>query len=192
MCEFRKRLKEGVVLLDGGMGTMVQDILAPGENPALLSIRAPEQIEAIHRAYFQAGADVVYANTFGAGVLKLEGSGYTTEEITAASVAAARRAAAPFNGLVALDVGPLGELLEPLGTLPFDRAVELYARQIQAGVEAGVDLIAIETIMDIYEAKAALLAARTVTEELPVLVTMTFEESGRTFTGCTVPVMAPF
>ncbi len=89
MCEFRKRLKEGVVLLDGGMGTMVQDILAPGENPALLSIRAPEQIEAIHRAYFQAGADVVYANTFGAGVLKLEGSGYTTEEITAASVAAA-------------------------------------------------------------------------------------------------------
>lgn len=190
MCEFRKRLKEGVVLLDGGMGTMVQDILAPGENPALLSIRAPEQVEAVHRAYFQAGADVVYTNTFGAGVLKLEGSGYTTEEITAASVAAARRAAAPFGGLVALDVGPLGELLEPLGTLPFDRAVELYIRQIRAGVEAGVDLIAIETIMDIYEAKAALLAARTVTQELPVLVTMTFEESGRTFTGCTVPVMA--
>ena len=73
MCEFRKRLKEGVVLLDGGMGTMVQDILAPGENPALLSIRAPEQVEAVHRAYFQAGADVVYTNTFGAGVLKLEG-----------------------------------------------------------------------------------------------------------------------
>ena len=190
MNEFLKRLRSGVVILDGGMGTMLQDTgLKPGENPGLLSIRRPELVEAVHRAYFEAGADAAYANTFSAGVLKMEGSGHTMEEVTAAAVATARRAAEPFGGLVALDVGPLGELLQPLGTLPFDRAVELFARQMRVGADSGADFIAIETMMDIYEAKAALLAARESTG-LPVLVTMTFEESGRTFTGCTVPIMA--
>ena len=189
MHEFLKRLEEGLVILDGGMGTMLQDALEPGENPGLLHLRDPETVEAVHRAYFEAGSHVVCANTFSAGVLKLAGSGYEVEAVTEGAIACARRAAKPYGGLVALDVGPLGELLQPLGTLPFDRAVELFKRQMRAGAQAGADLIVIETMMDVYEAKAALLAAKEATD-LPVVVTMTFEESGRTFTGCTPPILA--
>lgn len=111
------------------------------------------------------------------------------EETVAAAVTVAKRAAAGTDALVALDIGPLGELLEPMGTLPFERAYELFRETVLAGVKAGADLIAIETMTDLYETKAALLAAKE-NSDLPVFVTMSFEASGRTFTGCTVASMA--
>lgn len=190
MNRFTPALNNQIIFTDGAMGTMLQRSgLTPGENPSLLCITAPGVIEEIHDAYFKAGSHIVYTNTFSASAPKLEGTGYTVEEIVFAAVGCARRAATPYGGMVALDIGPLGELLEPLGTMPFECAVNLFAEQIKAGVKAGVDLIAIETMMDVYEAKAALLAAKEYSD-LPVMVTMTFEEGGRTFTGCDIPTMA--
>lgn len=190
MNRFLEALNQKIIFTDGATGTMLQRLgLNPGENPSLLCITAPEVIEDIHTAYFKAGSHIVYTNTFSACAPKLEGTGYTVEDIVFAAVNCAKRAAAPYNGMVALDIGPLGELLEPLGTMPFERAVDLFAEQIRAGVKAGVDLIAIETMMDVYEAKAALLAAKECSD-LPVMVTMTFEAGGRTFTGCDIPSMA--
>lgn len=190
MNRFREALHKKIIFTDGAMGTMLQRSgLNPGENPSLLCITAPEVIEDIHAAYFKAGSHIVYTNTFSASAPKLEDSGYSVDAVVSAAVGCARRAADPYGGLVALDIGPLGELLEPLGTLPFERAVALFSEQIQAGAKAGVDLIAIETMMDVYEAKAALLAAKECCD-LPVMVTMTFEAGGRTFTGCDIPAMA--
>ncbi len=190
MKRFLEALNKKIIFTDGAMGTMLQRSgLNPGENPSLLCITAPEVIEDIHAAYFKAGSHIVFTNTFSASAPKLEGTGYTVEDVVFAAAACAKRAAAPYDGMVALDIGPLGELLEPLGTMPFERAVALFAEQIRAGVEAGVDLIAIETMMDVYEAKAALLAAKECSD-LPVMVTMTFEAGGRTFTGCDIPSMA--
>lgn len=178
------------IILDGALGTQLQRKGMPvGANPCVYGIENPEILESIHRAYFEAGSEVVLSNTFGAGELKLQESGYSVEEVTKRAVACAKNAAKDFNGKVALDVGPLGELLEPLGSLPFERAVELFARQMKAGEEAGADLIFIETMMDLYEAKAALLSAKENTS-LPVFVTMTFEEGGKTFTGCGIREMA--
>lgn len=190
MNRFLEALNQKIIFTDGAMGTMLQRRgLHPGENPSLLCITAPKMIEEIHAAYFQAGSHIVYTNTFSACAPKLEGTGHSVDEVISAAVGCARRAAAPYDGMVALDIGPLGGLLEPLGTMPFERAVELFAEQIKAGARAGVDLVAIETMMDVYEAKAALLAARECCD-LPVMVTMTFEAGGRTFTGCDIPAMA--
>ena len=190
MNRFLEALNKQIIFTDGAMGTMLQQMgLKPGENPSLLCLTAPNVIEGIHAAYFKAGCNIVFTNTFSASALKLEGTGHTVDEVVSAAVNCAKRAAAPHDGLVALDIGPLGELLEPLGTMPFERAVNLFAEQIRAGAKAGADLIAIETMMDVYEAKAALLAAKE-NSELPVMVTMTFEADGRTFTGCDIPAMA--
>lgn len=190
MNRFLEALNKQIIFTDGAMGTMLQRSgLNPGENPSLLCITDPKVIEDIHAAYFKAGSHIVYTNTFSACAPKLEGTGHSVEEVISAATGCARRAAAPYGGMVALDIGPLGELLEPLGTMPFERAVELFAEQIRAGVKAGVDLVAIETMMDVYEAKAALLAAKECSD-LPVMVTMTFEAGGRTFTGCDIPAMA--
>ncbi|HWP51432.1 MAG TPA: homocysteine S-methyltransferase family protein [Clostridia bacterium] len=190
MNRFLEALNQKIIFTDGAMGTMLQRMgLHPGENPSLLCISAPEVIEEIHAAYYKAGSHIVYTNTFSACAPKLEGTGHSVEDVIFAAVNCAKRAAAPYNGMVALDIGPLGELLEPLGTMPFERAIGLFAEQMKAGAKAGVDLIAIETMMDIYEAKAALLAAKECCN-LPVMVTMTFEAGGRTFTGCDIPAMA--
>ena len=182
--------KEGLTLLDGAMGTMLQagGALPPGTRPELAALACPEALTGIHRAYVEAGSRIVYANTFGCNAKKLAGSGHGVAEVVAASVAAAR-AAAGREALTALDVGPLGELLEPLGSLTFEGAYGLFREVMEAGARAGADLIVIETMTDLYEAKAALLAAKEATD-LPVFVTMTFEESGRTFTGCTVSAAA--
>ena len=190
MNRFLEALNKQIIFTDGAMGTMLQRSgLNPGENPSLLCITAPKVIEDIHAAYFKADSNIVFTNTFSACAPKLEGTGYSVDDVISAAVGCAKCAAAPFGGMVALDIGPLGELLEPLGTMPFEQAVELFAEQVRAGVKAGVDLIAIETMMDVYEAKAALLAAKECSD-LPVMVTMTFEASGRTFTGCDIPSMA--
>ena len=174
------------ILLDGGMGTMLQAAgLKLGARPEELNITDPQLIESIHSRYAAAGSRIINANTFGASAHKLAGSEYTLEEIIAAGIANCKRACAPYGALAALDVGPLGELLEPNGTLAFEDAVEEYARIVRAGAAAGADLIFFETFTDLYELKAALLAARE-NSSLPILASMSFEAGGRTFTGCTV------
>ena len=178
-----------LTLLDGGMGTMLQAAgLGLGERPEIFGVQHPEILERIQRSYVDAGSDIIYANTFGANAHKLEGTGHTTEELVAANVAIAKKAA-DGRARVALDVGPIGELMEPLGTLAFDEAYEIYAQMVRAGEQAGADLVIFETMTDLYEVKAAVLAARE-QSNLPIWVTMSFEATGRTFTGTTVASMA--
>ena len=180
--------RDKYVLLDGGMGTMLQARgLKLGARPELLSITEPEMLTGIHREYVQAGADIVYANTFGASAKKLEGSGYSVAEVISASLACARRAVQGTGALVALDVGPLGELLEPAGTLKFEDAYRCFQEIVIAGAQA--DVIVVETMTDLYEVKAAILAAKE-NSTLPVMVSMSFEQNGRSFTGCTVESFA--
>ena len=178
------------ILLDGGMGTMLQaEGLKLGAKPEELNITDPALIEGIHAKYAAAGSRIINANTFGASAHKLAGSAYTLEEIIAAGIANCKRACAPYGALAALDVGPLGELLEPNGTLAFEDAVTEFGRIVRAGVAAGADLIFFETFTDLYELKAALLAAKE-NSTLPILASMSFEAGGRTFTGCTVESFA--
>lgn len=182
--------QSNTILLDGGMGTMLQAAgLKLGARPEELNITDPALIEGIHGQYAAAGSRIVNANTFGASAHKLTGSVYTLEQIITAGIANCKRACAPYGALTALDVGPLGELLEPSGTLAFEDAVAEYARIVKAGEAAGADLIFFETYTDLYELKAALLAAKENTH-LPILASMSFEAGGRTFTGCTVESFA--
>ena len=182
--------QSNTILLDGGMGTMLQAAgLKLGARPEELNITDPALIEGIHAQYAAAGSRIVNANTFGASAHKLAGSAYTLEQIIAAGIENCKRACAPYGALTALDVGPLGELLEPSGTLAFEDAVAEYARIVKAGKAAGADLIFFETYTDLYELKAALLAAKENTR-LPILASMSFEAGGRTFTGCTVESFA--
>ena len=174
------------VFLDGGMGTQLQARgLQPGQKPELAALEMPDVLTAIHTDYANAGADILLANTFGANAKKLAGCGHTVEDVVTASIACARKAADTTGALVALDIGPLGELLVPAGTLSFEDAYAEFAQVIRAGAAAGADLVFLETMTDLYELKAAILAAK---ENciLPVLTSMSFESRGRTFTGCTV------
>ncbi len=176
-------MKEHIVYFDGAMGTMVQKHgLKAGENPELFSLTQPEIITQIHQSYLNAGSDIITANTFGANAHKLASCGHSPEEIISASVAIAK-SVAQDKAYVALDIGPIGELLEPMGTMSFDEAYDIFREEVVAGEKAGADLILIETMADLYEIKAAVLAAKENTA-LPVFVTLTVEESGRTYTGC--------
>ena len=182
--------QSNTILLDGGMGTMLQAAgLKLGARPEELNITDSALIEGIHGQYAAAGSRIVNANTFGASAHKLAGSAYTLEQVITAGIENCKRACAPYGALTALDVGPLGELLEPSGTLAFEDAVAEYARIVKAGEAAGADLIFFETYTDLYELKAALLAAKENTH-LPILASMSFEAGGRTFTGCTVESFA--
>jgi len=175
------------VFLDGGMGTMLQAAGIQTEHvPELLNLTDPEAIMDIHRQYAESGADIVYANTFGANRYKLAGSGHTVQEVVSAGVKNARRAVGG-KALVALDMGPIGQLLEPAGALKFEEAYDTFKELVLAGKDA--DLIVIETMTDLYEVKAAVLAAKENSEK-PVMVTMTFEENMRTFTGVSPECMA--
>ena len=177
------------VFLDGGMGTMLQAAGLPvGMNPMLWNLTAPEKVAGVHRQYVDAGSQILYTNTFGANRLKLEGEAEVAEVVRAA-LGAARLAAEGTDVKIALDIGPIGQLLEPLGTLSFDEAYDIFREIAVAGAEAGADLAVIETMSDLYEVKAAVLAIKENTD-LPVWVTMTFEASGRTFLGVSVPAMA--
>lgn len=176
------------LLFDGGMGTLVQ---AAGLHtihavPDLLNLTHPEAIVAIQRQYVEAGADCITTNTFNTNRLKLANAGATVAEVYAAAAANARAAGAP---LVAGDIGPTGALLEPLGTLTFDEAFDIFSEQACAAEAAGCDLIVVETMADLLEAKAAVLAAVESTA-LPVFATMTFGEDGRTFLGTTPAIAA--
>ena len=174
------------VLLDGGMGTQLQTRgLQPGQKPELAALEMPDTLTAIHADYARAGADILLANTFGANAKKLAGCPCTVEQVVSASIVCARSAAAETGALVALDIGPLGELLVPAGTLSFEDAYAEFAQVIRAGAAAGADLVFLETMTDLYELKAAILAAKE-NCALPVFTSMSFESRGRTFTGCTV------
>lgn len=174
------------VFLDGGMGTQLQARgLQPGQKPELAALEMPDVLTAIHTDYANAGADILLANTFGANAKKLAGCGHTVEDVVTASIACARKAADTTGALVALDIGPLGELLFPAGTLSFEDAYAEFAQVIRAGAAAGADLVFLETMTDLYELKAAILAAKE-NCTLPIFTSMSFESRGRTFTGCTV------
>ena len=171
------------VFYDGAMGTMLQKHgLKPGERPDILNISAPDVVENIHRMYVEAGSEIICANTFGANSHTLLGTGYTPGEIIAAAIAIAKRASRGSTK-VALDIGPIGVLLEPMGDLEYEKAYELFKEQAIAGEQAGADIAAIETMSDITELKAAILAIKENTG-LPILATMTFDKTGRTYIGC--------
>ena len=189
-------IRQGVFYLDGGTGSCLQEQgLKPGELPETWNLSHPEEIIALHRAYYEAGSHAVCTNTFGANGLKFDGRGGrpTVRQIVSAAVDCAKQARMTASGgraerFIMLDVGPLGRLLEPLGDVPFERAVELFAEEIRAGVDAGADLIFIETMSDSYETKAAVLAAKE-NCDLPVFVSNVYDESGKLMTGATPEAM---
>lgn len=183
-------LEKEYIILDGAMGTMLQSSgLELGERPELLNFSNPSLIKDIHRKYLAVGANIIYANTFGANRHKLDGFSFSVEEVIREGVSNAKAACEGYGAYAALDVGPIGELLEPSGTLKFEEAYDIFREIVVAGEKAGADLIVFETMTDLYEVKAAVLAAKEHTK-LPIFVTMTFEENGRTFTGCGIENMA--
>lgn len=174
------------LMLDGGMGTILQAKGLPlGGIPELWNLEQPDIITSVHRAYVEAGADVVYTNTFGCNRLKMARTGHSVQELIAAAVTNARRSG---TKQVALDIGPIGQMLEPTGILRFEEAYEIFKEQILAGQDA--DLYVLETMSDLAEVRAGVLAAREHGGGKPIFVTMSFEETGRTFTGCCIPSMA--
>lgn len=176
-------LNQNYILLDGAMGTMLQKSGEMGDTlPEVLNIEKPELIASIHKAYVDAGAQIVYANTFGANKYKMKDAGYSVEELIGAAINNAKKSGAK----VALDIGPIGKLLEPLGDLSFEEAYDTFKEEVLAGKDA--DLIVIETMTDLLETKAAVLASKENSDK-PVFVTMTFEENRRTFTGCSIASM---
>lgn len=175
------------ILLDGAMGTMLQQKgMELGAIPETLNITKPDWIVDIHRQYIEAGADIVYANTFGANRYKMKESGFSVETLINAAIKNAKEACEGTETLVALDIGPIGQLLEPTGSLTFEEAYDIFKEEVDAAKEA--DIIVIETMTDLMETKAAVLAAKE-NSDLPVITTMTFEENKRTFTGCSVSAM---
>ncbi len=176
--EIQKLLKNNFLLFDGAMGTMLQkEGLKGGELPEGFNIHSPEVVYNIHKKYLDAGADIITTNTFGANRFKLKGSTYSTQDVIKEAVKIAKKAAG--DKLVALDIGATGKMMEPFGTLSFNEAYDVFKEQVMAGKEAGADIILIETISDLYEARAAILAAKE-NSDLPVFCTMTFQENKRT------------
>lgn len=174
-------IKNGRLFFDGGMGTMLQKAgLKAGGLPEVYNIEHPDKVLGIHKMYVESGADVITANTFQASAYKLEDCPYSQEEIITEGVSLAKKSGARF---AALDIGPLGQLMQPMGTLTFDEAYEEFRTQMIIGEKAGADIILLETMSDLLEVRAAVLAAKENTS-LPVFVTMTFQEDGRTFVGC--------
>ena len=188
----KERLGKELLFFDGGMGTLLQaEGLAPGELPETWNIRHPKKVEKIHRKYYEAGSDVVLTNTFGANACKFHDESYSLEEVIKAAVENAKKAREDGvtdgrEAYVALDMGPTGKLLKPMGDLDFDEAYGAFAEAAILGEKYGADLVHIETMSDTYEVKAAVLAAKENTD-LPVFVTMIFDEKGKLLTGGDVP-----
>lgn len=182
----RDRIGKELLIFDGAMGTQLQKAgLGAGDIPEELNIEQPELLKKIHKSYLEAGADFVTTNTFGCNCLKMEEAKYEAEEMLRAAVKNARQARKEAgreqDAYIALDIGPIGQLLEPMGTLTFDEAYEIIAKQVLA-VKDQVDVVLFETMSDLYEVKAGILAVKENTD-LPVFVTMTFEQNGRTLSG---------
>lgn len=182
-------LERDYVILDGGFGTEMQKRgMKPGETSEIMNFKMEDEVCAVLRSYVEAGSDIVSANTFGINRFKLKDTGYTVEETVNKALDIAKKAVSGTDTLVALDIGPIGQLLEPTGTLSFEEAYDVFAEIIRAAGNKP-DLIVIETMTDLYEIKAALLAAKE-NSDLPVFTYMTFEKNGRTFTGCSPSAMA--
>lgn len=186
-----EEIKKRIVFFDGGTGSLLQaDGLKPGELPETWNVKYPERIVRLHRDYLEAGADIIKTNTFGANGLKYhKGAEFDLEEVVTAAVRNARKAVETASypdgkekGYIALDLGPTGKLLKPLGDLDFEEACQLFSNVVKIGEREGADLVLIETMSDSYEAKAAILAAKE-NSDLPVFVTMIFDEKGKLLTG---------
>ena len=176
-------LKRDFVFTDNSNGWfLLKKGLKPGQKPDIMNITAPDIVGDLQRKAVEAGSDIVFTNTFGTNAKTLRGTGYTVRELVGAAVAVTKKACAG-RALTALDVGPIGEFIKPFGPLSFDESYELYREQATAAEEAGADLVAVETMSDLYEVKAVMRAVRENTR-LPLFVMMTFDRSGRTFTGC--------
>lgn len=186
---FKELLRsDRLIFLDGAMGTMLQaNGLEVGGIPEELNVTNPELITSIYKQYIEVGSDVIYANTFGANRYKLSNSKYSVQELISKGVALGREACKDTNTLVALDIGPIGKLLEPTGSLKFEEAYDIYKEMILAGKDA--DLIVFETMTDLYELKSAVLSAKENSDK-PIICTMSFEPNFRTFTGCSISAMA--
>ena len=185
--DFAAWARERVRFLDGGMGTQLQARgLQPGETPELWNLSRPDDIRAVHAAYVAAGAEVVYANTFGANAAKYHGNA-PLADVIAAGIGIARSVGG--NPLVALDVGPTGRLLKPAGDFEFDAAYDAFAEQVAIGAKAGADLVVVETMGDTYELKAAVLAAKE-NCALPIIATVALGENGKLLTGGDVEAVA--
>lgn len=197
----KDRLGKELLFLDGGMGTLLQEKgLAPGELPEMWNVTHPEEIKTIHRNYIKAGSDIVLTNTFGANALKFHSADCSLENIVKTSVRLVKEAAdetdiaedaADMTGdrrtvYTALDIGPTGKLLKPMGDLAFETAYEAFREVMIWGEEAGADLIHIETMSDTYELKAAVLAAKENTS-LPVFATVIYDERKKLLTGADIP-----
>ena len=188
---FSEYLKNNIVYLDGGMGTLLQaQGLTPGEHPEKWNVSHPEIITDIHKNYFNSGSNVVCTNTFGANSLKFNDS--ELEEIIKSAISNAKKARelsdTTHEKFIALDIGPTGKLLKPLGDLDFEDAVSVFSKTVKLGVKYGVDLILIETMNDSYETKAALLAVKE-NCDLPVLVSNAYNEDGKLMTGASPAAM---
>jgi len=187
---FRDLLKRKFVFLDGAMGTMLQAMGADtGEGSEIACLTNEKAVEEIHRMYIQSGSDIIYTNTLCANSFKLKHSGISAADLITKAVRIAKRACEGTGTLAALDIGSIGQIMEPAGELTFDDAYAMFSEQVTAGEKAGADLVVFETMSDLYEVKAAVLAAKENTS-LPIMVTMTFEENHRTYTGCDVKAMA--
>lgn len=189
--DFRAFLQNNRVYLDGGTGTLLQQAgLSSGELPERWNVTHADVIEGLHKAYFDAGSNVVAANTFGANTIKFPENELSL--VIAAAIRNAKRAAVVSSGMqekfVALDIGPTGKLLKPYGTLDFDDAVEIFAKTVRIGAQNGADLILIETMSDCYEMKAAVLAAKE-NCDLPILVSNAYESNGKLMTGASPKVL---
>lgn len=185
--DIREELGRRIIFFDGGLGSLLQEKgLKPGELPETWNLTRPEVLYDIHRAYLDAGADIILANTFGANGFKYD----NLEEIVTAAVVNAKKAVADSGrkAYVALDMGPTGKLLKPMGTLDFEECVSIYADVVRYGAKAGADLILIETMSDTYELKAAVLAAKE-NSNLPVVATVVFDEHHKMLTGATPEVV---
>ena len=187
----KEYMKNNVLILDGGMGTLLQKAgLRPGELPERWNTLHPEIIENIHKAYYDSGSNVVLSNTFGANILKFGRE--ELEEIICRAVEnaenAKKKSVSDKEKFIALDIGPCGKMLKPYGELDFEDAVSLFAETIKIGVKCGVDLIFIETMNSSYETKAALLAAKE-NSSLPVFVSNAYGEDGKLLSGTTPAAM---
>ncbi len=179
----KELLKRDFVFFDGAVGwLLLKKGLKTGQRPDIMNIIAPDAVYDIQHSYYEAGSDILLTNTLGANAVALKDTGYTVEEIIQAGVSITKKAAMG-SALTALDIGPIGEFIAPFGTLTFDESYELYRQQAVAGEAAGADLVAVETMSDLQELKAVILAVKENTK-LPIFTMMTFDKSGRTFTGC--------
>lgn len=187
------KIKSGLTYFDGGTGTVLQSQgLQPGELPETWNILHPDRILQLHSAYYQAGCNIVKTNTFGANSFKYDGldGHFALEDVVSSAVELAKQAKSGFSNdrYVALDIGPLGKMLKPIGDLPFEDAVARFAETVRIGASCGPDLILIETMNDSYETKAAVLAAKE-NSDLPVFVTFVFDERGKLMTGADAAAM---